>query len=163
MTEATPTAVVPDVEIVRRLDELTDLFRRRMLDDRSKTEFLQELQERARTDDRVIVGRLLRPLTLRLLGMVDRIDNAGGPPNPLAESVVDELLMILEEFGIHEISAEGMFDSRLHRVVGGVVDGRPGGTIARVDRRGVTLDGIVLRYSDVIVSNESAPDGAYGE
>lgn len=143
--------------ILTRLDELHELFRRRLLDDRTKTDFVAELKERSEIDDRILQTRLLRPLAMRVIGVVDRVDAWDGEPDPLAASVAEELIDVLEEFGIETVSTDGMVDPLIHRVAAIHPDNSPRGTILSVRQRGLTLDGRVIRPADVVVSGGGDP------
>lgn len=142
----------PSDRILGRLDELEALFRRRLLDDRAKIEFVAELKERSELDDRVIQSRLLRPLANRLVGIVDRIYSWDGEPDPLAMSAGEEIMDVLEEFGVETIDISGRVDPAVHRVVKQLPSDSPRGTILSVQRNGITLDGRVIRVADVVVS-----------
>lgn len=141
--------------ILGRLDELEELFRRRLLDDRAKVDFVAELKERSEIDDRVIQSRLLRPLANRLVGIVDRINSWDGAPDPLAVSAGEEIMDILGEFGVETIDIAGRVDPAVHRVVKQVPSDSPRGTILGVHRYGISLDGRVIRAADVVVSSGS--------
>lgn len=147
--EPTPEAIQL---ILARLDELQELFRRRLLDDRAKADFVAELKERSEIDDRVLQSRLLRPLALRIMGVIDRVDSWDGEPDPLAASVAEELIDVLVEFGIETVTTEGMVDPQIHRVAALQPDNAPRGSILSVRQRGLTMDGRVLRPAEVVVS-----------
>lgn len=138
--------------ILARLDQLEELFRRRLLDDRAKVEFVAELKERSELDDRVMQSRLLRPLANRLVAIVDRINSWDGEPDPLAASAGEEIMDVLEDFGVETIDTVGQIDPSVHRVVKQVPHAAPRGTILDVHRYGITLDGRVIRAADVVVS-----------
>lgn len=150
----------PIDRIAEDVASLRELFARRLADDRLKRELLIELRERSTADDRVIVSRLLMPLALRIASVIDRVDSWVGPPDPLSESVADELCAVLADFGVEEVATTGEADPSTHRVVGAVetVDTAPG-EIVSVRRRGYVLDGKVLRSADVIVAAAAGQQG----
>ncbi|MDV8003001.1 nucleotide exchange factor GrpE [Rhodococcus sp. IEGM 1408] len=144
--------------ILARLDGLEELFRRRLLEDRIKADFVAELKDRSEIDDRVIQSRILRPLASRLLGIIDRIDTWDGDPDPLAVSMGEEIADVLEEFGIDLIPTRGLIDPSVHRVVSKRADAAPKGTILATERRGIVLDGRVIRPAEVVVASGEPPE-----
>lgn len=139
--------------IAEDVASLRELFARRLADDRLKRELLTDLRERSTVDDRVIVSRLLMPLALRIASVIDRVDSWVGTPDPLAESVAEELCAVLADFGVEEVGSTGAADPSTHRIVGAVEAGDiTPGEIASVRRRGYVLDGKVLRPADVVVA-----------
>jgi molecular chaperone GrpE len=144
-------------EIAQRIGELTELFRRRLLNDARGNEVVAELRNRSALDETLLVGRVLRPIAMRLVSVVDRVDNWDGDPDPLAASARDEILQILEDFGIDEVDTDQGFDPRIHRVQAKVPSPEPPGTIVGCHTRGFQLDDRVLRPAGVVVAD--VPEG----
>lgn len=149
-TEASSSAID---RLAEDLASLRELFARRLADDRLKRDLLTDLRDRATIDDRVIVGRLLTPLALRIAAVIDRIDSWVGTPDPLAHSVAEELSVVLADFGVEEVAVTGAADPSAHRIIGAVeMADLAAGDIVEVRRRGYVLDGKVLRPADVLVA-----------
>lgn len=79
--------------IIQRLDELTDLFRRRLLQDRAQARAVEVL--RAQVDD-----LRLAPLCRELILLLDRIDAS---EDDFARSLGEELEEILAHYGLERI------------------------------------------------------------
>lgn len=77
--------------------------------------------------------------------------------------LADRLHSILASAGVRAITSLGRrFDPELHRAVGVEYDDsyEPGAIVAE-ELRGYTLEGRILRYAEVIVAKEGAPDAGY--
>ena len=123
-------------------DELRDLFRRRLLDDRL---LVDEMCARLEAAD---AQRVLEPLLRQVIQVVDRIPES--TPDGLVASVRHELLDLLERQGVYPYAVLGeRFDPNLHRAVGAadVHDGR----VVRELRTGYVQGERVLRVAEVEV------------
>jgi molecular chaperone GrpE (heat shock protein) len=129
----------------RRLDELTDLFRRRLIDDREKQRAFDALYRELAQARAVADGQYLVPLVRRLINVMDRLAADAGE---LAGSVVAELTDILAMYEVEEIKpGSELFDPRNQEVatVVDAADAEEDGTVATVRRSGWRLGGRVLR------------------
>lgn len=146
-------AEVTLADVVGRLDDLRDLFRRRLLDDRDKRRLLHELAERAERADRRREPELLTPLVRQLALVMDRMDDSGDPSG-LAASFADEIVDILAIHGIAQVAGHGPVDPQCHEVA--VIEAEPARAqqaqllVARVLRRGFMLNGRVVRPAQVV-------------
>jgi hypothetical protein len=101
-----------------RLDELTDLVRRRLLDDRDKRRMLDDLSERLRVAEQGMFREVLHPLVVGVAQVLDRCDGYDGAEPDFAASVRDELLDLLGRHDVHTVAADGPVDPARHEVVG---------------------------------------------
>lgn len=104
-------------EIAVQLGQLSDLFRRRLLEDRTMRQAFEQQQTRIGQLEREVSGEWLRPM-LKSLGMaIDRArvhaDAAG-----FGASIADELMAAVADYGIEAISSVEEFDPLVHEVVG---------------------------------------------
>lgn len=126
--------------IEQQLSELTDLFRRRLLDDRDKRRLIDAATERAKDAETGPFRQYLHPLVVGVALVVDRLDAYAGDDPHFVASVREELLDALARHGVVPIDAAGAIDPRLHDVV--AVDGpRPERSdqrmvVSRVQSRG---------------------------
>ena len=138
------------------VSQLADLFKRRLLDDRSKNALIETVQEQVRVSSDLLRHRDLESLLRESLLAIDRL--RGEPSTPeLVESVVDELLEVFRRRRLVEIDDEGIFDPRLHEVVDTVTaagDLEPH-TIAAVQRKGYLLGDRLLRPARVVIAVSS--------
>nr|WP_226371955.1 nucleotide exchange factor GrpE [Thermophilibacter gallinarum] len=130
--------------IAQRLDELTDLFRRRLLQDRAQARAVEAL--RAQVDD-----LRLAPLCRELILLLDRIDAS---EDDFARSLGEELEEILAHYGLERIPTTPSFDPAIQRVVSTrPKTGAKEGAVLEVVREGYALNGSVLRPQHVIVAS----------
>lgn len=125
-----------------QLAALTDLFRRRLLDDRTKQARIEDLQARLESAERKLAAESLRPLVTRISLVIERLMSMP-PSTELSTSIVDELEDILLAFGVRSIGLGHEIDSRRHEIVS--VHGE--GTVLRPEelvRSGYEKDGVVL-------------------
>lgn len=132
-------------QIKQQLDELLDLFRRRLLDDKAKNALIDDLR-------RQIEPATQAPMFRELLHIVDR---SSDPDNDLAASLGEEIVAVLGRHGVTAIPTDGAFDPKLHRVVEArVTEDLPPGRIIKVIRPGYRIDSLVLRPAMVVVSDQ---------
>jgi molecular chaperone GrpE len=132
-----------------RLDELTDLFRRRLLDDKDKKRAFDSLYERLERAERAAEGELVLPLLRQLLLVVDRLDGYQGD-EPLVSSVHEELLEILRRSGVEPLADAERVDPACHEVVEVTPHADEGAIVGQV-RRGWAMGGRLLRPAQVVV------------
>lgn len=153
-----------DDEVVRRLDELQDLFTRRLLDDRQKRSTIDALREELDHARQGLAAQYLLPLVREVALVVDRIDGYTGSDPEFASSVGDELLELLARHGVDEISTAGAFDPARHEAVDTTVRPElPDGAVVEVRRRGYAHATGVLRPAQVVVNQPAAGPGTSGE
>lgn len=129
--------------VAEQLGALTDLFRRRLLDDRAKQSLIDELHLRLERAERERAAESLRPLVTHIALVVERLEST--PPSAeLAGSVVDELHDILGTLGVRTIGLGTEIDARRHEIVSasGVGPTLQADTLVSV---GYEKDGVVLR------------------
>jgi molecular chaperone GrpE (heat shock protein) len=133
------------LETAQRLAELTDLFRRRLYDDREKQRAFDALYRELGQARALADGQYLMPLARRLINVIDRLSADSGE---LAGSVAEELADILAMYEVEQIKpASEVFDPRTQEVaaVVDVADGEEDGTVATVRRSGWRLGTRILR------------------
>ena len=144
-------------DICRRLDELTNLFRRRLLDDREKRQTIDLLRAQLEESERARAVEALRPLVTRLAQVVDRLEAEGPFGSDLFQSIAEELRDVLASIGVHAVAVEGEVDTRRHEILA-VEDGvGPVMTISQVIRGGFEKDGVVIRPAQVTVVRAETP------
>jgi molecular chaperone GrpE len=140
----------------QRLDELTDLFRRRLIDDREKQRAFDALYRELAQARALADGQHLVPLIRRLINVIDRLTADSGE---LAESVAEELTDILAMYEVEEIKPGAeLFDPRTQEVAAVVdtADADENGTVASVHRSGWRLGTRILR--PMLVDVRRLPD-----
>ena len=143
-----------DDEVVRRLDELTDLFKRRLLDDRQKRATIEALRQDLDTAHRGLAADYLLPLVRGLALVVDRLDRYEGADTEFAGSVRAELVDLLDRHGVTEVEVSGVFDPTRHEAVDtDTTADVPDGYVVEVRRRGFAYGDAVLRPAQVVVSD----------
>lgn len=147
--------------LAEQIAGLTDLFRRRLLDDKAKQSVIEEMQARIDRAEKERAAESLRPLVTRVSLVVERIRST--PPSPeLSDSLVEELEDVLGAFGVRAFGLGHAVDPRRHEIVS--VEGE--GPVLRAHeliRAGYEKDGIVLqpaRITVVRVPPTDAPDEA---
>ncbi|MBV9143186.1 MAG: nucleotide exchange factor GrpE [Pseudonocardiales bacterium] len=144
--------------IEARLDELTDLFRRRLRDDKDKRRLIDEAHERARAAEVGPFRQFLHPVVTGVALVIDRLDAYEGTDPSFAVSIRDELLDVLARHGVLPVPDSGPVDPLWHEVVD--VDGAQAGQMAvsRVVRRGFQHAGWVFRPARIIAAPLPEPD-----
>lgn len=146
-------------ELTRLADgvaDLTDLFRRRLLNDRTAA-------ERDSTVTGLLEGRFLDAFLHRLRMVLDRLETearyAEEADRTFARSVAEELEDALTELHVETIAATGPFDSTLHVAVGreSAQPGITGPTVVDVRAVGFRHRGRVIIPADVIVAVPDRP------
>ena len=143
--------------VLKKLADLSDLFRRRLMDDKDKRRLIEMLQEELHlSKERSFVDSLLRSLFL----VLDRVDAYQGADPEFVASIAAELVEGLRRVGVEEVPAKGRVDPRIHEVNG--VDGSAGtdGTweIDRLVRRGFRVNERLLRPASVTARRVPCPD-----
>ena len=150
---AEPAAIEPQVvythdeESLRELrDEvaaLRDLFTRRLMEDKQKTELIKSLGDGAKY-------AFIEPFLYELILLLDRLDRA---EDDFSKSVRDELFDILQRRGLERIEVKREFDPRLYKAVRVTESAEVSVlTVTGVVRRGYLFSGKVIRPAEVIVA-----------
>lgn len=148
-----------DGELARRLDELADLFTRRLSDDRARRLAVEELAERLRQAELGPFRQVLHPFVHGVALVIDRLDRYQGPDPDFAASIRDELLDVLERHGVREVSVQDGFDPASHEAVDLRHDpDQPPGAVLELRRTGFAHGGWVFRPAQVVVNSFPEPD-----
>ena len=139
--------------------ELTDLFRRRLAEDKTKQRQLEELYSQLEFARQALAGALVIPLVRETLLIADRVD-ISGEVDPLTESVVDEMLEIYKTRGLRAIAADSSFDASMHEAVEAevVTESELVGQVLAVRRVGYSFGGTVVRPAQVVVGTAAPND-----
>jgi molecular chaperone GrpE (heat shock protein) len=142
-------------ELHRRLDELADLFTRRLADDRARRVAVEELTERLRQAEAGPFREILHPFVHGVALVIDRLDRYAGSDPAFAASIREELLDVLERHGVREVPVEGEFDPSTQEAVEVRHDpDYPPGEILEVRRTGFAHGAWVFRPAQVVVSSD---------
>lgn len=150
---AEPAAAEPQVvythdeESLRELREevaaLRDLFTRRLMEDKQKTELIKSLEDGARF-------AFIEPFLYELILLLDRLDRA---EDEFSKSVRDELFDILQRRGLERIEVKREFDPRIYKAVRVTESAEVGAlTVTGLVRRGYVFSGKVVRPAEVVVA-----------
>lgn len=146
-------------EVSRRLDELADLFTRRLADDRARRLAVEELTERLRQADLGPFRQILHPFVHGVALVIDRLDRYQGADPGFAASIRDELVDVLSRHGVQEIPVADGFDPAGHEAVDIRHDpDQPPGAVIEVRRTGFAHGGWVFRPAQVVVNAFPEPD-----
>lgn len=132
-----------------RLDDLTDLFKRRLLDDRAKQAVIDDLQVRLTAAEKALSAAALKPVVDNLALAIDRIGHAE-PTADLRDSIAEELEAVIESLGVLSI-APGVgepVDRLRHEVISASGSG-PELCVAELNQAGYEKSGVVLRAARV--------------
>jgi len=145
-----------------RLDGLSDLFKRRLLDDRAKQVVIEDLQARLTSAERAISAATLRPLVDGLSLVIDRLVGAD-PTADLRDSLIDELEDVIESLGVRRIGADtgDPVDRLRHEVTSASGDGSEL-RVGHLVRTGYEKDGVVLRPAKITAVWATASEPANG-
>ena len=125
-------------------------------------EIIRELSRRVRDlDDQIISGLVIRPMLNGLMLLHDCIAThlrniaAGGVVDSKTafSAIAAEVNELLAQYGVTAVRCDGgVFDPKLHKVVGTVPEKTPReNEIAEVKRIGFEKDGALLRRSEVVI------------
>ncbi|MFC8530996.1 nucleotide exchange factor GrpE [Nocardia sp. NPDC057227] len=132
------------------LTALTDLFNRRLREDRVNRQLVEALQVRAEAAEAGLATEYLLPVVLQLTRLVDRAEQRPAETDPFVSSLLDEIHVILENCGVRSFGqAREPIDRAVHEMR--AVRGEPGGQLL-VDvvlRRGYSYMGRTIRAAVV--------------
>jgi molecular chaperone GrpE (heat shock protein) len=144
-------------EIARRLDELADLFTRRLADDRARRVAVEELTERLRQAELGPFRQVLHPFVHGVALVVDRLDRYTGADPEFAASIRDELVDVLTRHGVREVPVADGFDPATQEAVETRHDpDAPAGAVLEVQRTGFAHGGWVFRPAQVVVNTDGS-------
>lgn len=149
-------AVTSDQPVLQKLDQLTeevrgarsdlqglsDVFVRRLLDDRQKADLIRSLEECASF-------AVIEPFISDLILLLDRVEKI---EDDFSKSVAEELLDILARRNVKRIEVGRTFDSKLHKAIS--VLKKPTATrteVIGVSRCGYVFGEKVIRPAEVVV------------
>jgi len=144
---------IGNIEIYNEIIQLKDLFQRRLLDDKLKSQMINELS--FRLDDQKFL-----PLFREIILLLDRIEanlhvSAGidSEHNDFILSIYEELLNIFRHYGFEQLETSMIYDSTVQKIVSTIDDSEtPYMTVIQVVRKGYKLNGSIVRPEEVIVS-----------
>jgi molecular chaperone GrpE len=137
--------------LIKEVVDLKDLFLRRLLEDKQKTELIRILTETASY-------AVIEPFLSDIILLLDRLEKADGD---FALSVYEELSDILRRRSVERIDVGHDFDPSLHRAVRAEPTANGDGVrVLRVVRNGYRCAGKVIRSAEVVVatSDEAAEE-----
>lgn len=149
----------PHTELVGRLDELTDLFRRRLLDDKEKRRALDLLHERVLVSEGLVSGSFLEPMIVDLALLFDRLDAYDGEDGGFVSSVVAELEEALRRRGVLSIVPERGtdFDPAVHEAIEASADRESSDwVVAEARKRGFAIGDRIVRPASVVVRSRAS-------
>lgn len=158
------TNITPAADpVLEAIESLSDLFRRRLLDDKEKRQAFDALYEQLQHAREQVDGSLMRPLVMDNIRAIDRLDRYSGADREFTRSLRAELLEGLGRTGVRALplAVDTPFDPSTQEVaeVRNDVDPGPVAMVVSVLRRGYTHDGQVIRPTLVAVSSvEADPD-----
>jgi molecular chaperone GrpE len=156
MSTDTPTDPVLDA-----VESLSDLFRRRLLDDKDKRRAFDVLYEQVEHARSQVDGTLLRPLVMDCIRVIDRLDRYRGDDRDFVKSLAAELLESLHRVGIEPIPnhVHEPFDPATQEVSRiQVGDDHPEGTVLGWERRGYRQGDQVIRTTLVVIAGSDTPE-----
>lgn len=159
-----PESAVPPAPVCRYSEDalralteevagLKDLFVRRLMDDRQKSELIRVLSEEARF-------AFAEPFLAELILLLDRLERTG---DETAASAGEELYGILSRRGVSRIEVRSEFDPALCKAVRVTEDPAADGLrVTHVIRSGYTWSGRVVRPAEVAVARPPRQAPAQG-
>jgi molecular chaperone GrpE (heat shock protein) len=129
-------------ELKNEVYELKDLFYRRLMNDKQKTELINTVSGLAQF-------AVIEPFLDDIFLLIDRIERV---EDEFSVSVCDELYEILNRRGVEKVDTAGTFNPEHHRVIRTEEMTADTGTIVEVVRNGYIFNGKVIRFADVVVA-----------
>ncbi|MER0122950.1 nucleotide exchange factor GrpE [Streptococcus sp. ZJ93] len=144
--------------IESKVSQLESLFTRRLLEDKAKNSLIDDIKKYLLYRQDLDTGIALLPIMKEMLATVDRLLR-GHPTEEFNASVAEEMLELLERYGLEPIETTGKIDPKVHEVVSVREEvERDEGDIVEVLQQGYMLHNKVVRTSKVIISKSIAPD-----
>ena len=139
--------------LTQEVEGLKDLFVRRLMDDKQKSELIHTLSEEARF-------AFVEPFLAELILLLDRLERT---EDETAASAGEELYSILNRRGIARIEVKNEFDPALYKAVRVKEDPSVSGLrVTHVIRNGYTMAGRVIRPAEVAVARPPKNSPAQG-
>ena len=132
-------------DVQKEVTELKDLFYRRLMNDKQKTELINSVSAFAQFS-------FIEPFLNDILLLLDRVDRHDGD---FAASVGDELFEIINRRGVERVDTTGAFNPEQHRAVRTEESPFATGTILSVVRNGFSFNGKIFRPADVVVAKNN--------
>ncbi|WP_130013920.1 nucleotide exchange factor GrpE [Serinicoccus sediminis] len=135
------------------VSNLSDLFVRRLMEDKARNSMYEALQEQVRESRDLLRQKDIESLTRELLLALDRLRD-GELSEELVASFVEEVHEVFARRGLREIPDYPVFDSSVHEVLETVptqVEEEAGSVLA-THRRGYRFQGRLLRAAQVSVA-----------
>jgi molecular chaperone GrpE (heat shock protein) len=141
--------------LASRLDYLTDLFRRRLSQDRESARAFDALYQELTAARSAIEGMLVMPLARRMFLLIDRLDQDG---SEFAQTVADELAEMLYVQGFTPVAVDpGDFDPATQEAIAvPVIPGRREGQVVGYARRGWCYQDRLIQPALVEVATSAA-------
>lgn len=139
-------------ELRAEVAQLSDLFTRRLLEDKARKSLYDALQDQVRESRDLLRQKEVEGLVREMLLAVDRLRSEPASQE-LVESVVQEIHEVFGRRGVSEIRSHGVFDASIHEVIDTVEAGAGEvvGEIVVSHRPGYRLGGRLLRAAQVTV------------
>ena len=140
-------------EVFTEIEQLRDLFARRLMDDKGKNAAIDKLSESNAALIKAVEENQALGFVKELILICDRIYSQP-VSDAFAYSILEEILEVLARRGIEQIQQLDVFDPKIHNSVSAVEadEEHPANSIATVVRQGYVWDGKVIRPADVIVA-----------
>lgn len=137
----------------QQLENLTELFVRRLKDDQDKRKLIEKLYGDSQKTEDFMFSAYIQPMVISLGLVIDRLISHAGADPGFIESVVEEILESFRMYGINPIETVGNADLSKHEIVGRRGSTLPPGTILAETRMGFARGTTVIRAAHVIVSS----------
>jgi molecular chaperone GrpE (heat shock protein) len=138
----------------RKVDYLTDLFRRRLSEDKESARAFDALFQELTAARSAIEGMLVMPLARRMFLLIDRLDQDG---SEFAQMVVDELAEMLYFQGFTPVEVNpGEFDPATQEAIAvPTLPGNREGQVTSFVRRGWFYEGRLIQPALVEVATSA--------
>lgn len=140
------------VKVLDKLDSLESLFSRRLLEDKAKNNLIEEVKANLAYRQNLDTGLAFEALTKELVQVIDRLMQEE-PSYEFNNSIIDELLSILEVRGLCLINERGYLNPKIHEVVEVIPTTihENDFIIAEIVQPGYRIDSKLLRPSKVVI------------
>ena len=148
----------PGIEqLIGEVQELKDLFVRRLMDDKVKAIAIDQLAANNERLLQEIKDMHFSSFIKELILICDRIE-AKSDANDFELSIREELLEVFERRGIRQIGENLFFDPTIHNAVKTVpaTEDNPNGSIVGIVRIGYRQEKRVIRPADVVVATTNS-------
>lgn len=130
-------------ELSEEINSLKDLFTRRLMEDKQKTELIQVVKNAAEF-------AFIEPFLADIILLLDRLDKND---DEFTASVKEELFGIINRRGVQKIEVSEKFDPTIYKAVKVVEDANSNEMyVSAIVRNGYLFSGKVIRPAEVIVT-----------